>query len=85
MGVSVLTSLEIFNNYPNNILVVAGQGNGELFMGACYLLKNDGNIHKILLSTGFVYESKEVAEKAIHNVCEQVCELLKKKGYDYGR
>lgn len=84
MGVSVLTSMEIYNNYPENILIVGGQGNGQLFMAACYLLKNDRNIHKILLSTGFMYESKDVAVQAMHNVCEQVCELLKEKGYDNG-
>jgi hypothetical protein len=73
---NLVTALEIYNNYPDQILINSiGLENGK-FVGHVYRLKGE-SIHKILLSTQPVYDTAKAAEDYLHGVCQDAALYVK--------
>ncbi|MDR3245013.1 MAG: hypothetical protein LBT50_01110 [Prevotellaceae bacterium] len=71
-----LTALELATNYPDNILITSYSNEGK-FGILCYMTRN-GEIHKLMISSEPVYESKEKAEETMHNIIKNVLNDLEK-------
>ena len=66
----VITAIELAGNYPENILITSAKQKNEKFAAFCYLTRN-GDIHKIMLSTEGVFETKEEAEQYFHDLAKK--------------
>ena len=69
---TLITAVELGSNYPDNIMIEAAKQENGKFSSFCYLMR-DGNIHKLMLSTQSIFDSKEDAENALHNLA-QTCQ-----------
>jgi hypothetical protein len=75
---TLLTSIEIAANYPDNILISGVEADGK-HTAYMYLTRN-GCIHKTLVSfTGYPYNSSEEAVAKMHEVAKGVCEYHSEK------
>lgn len=72
----LITAIEIAENYPQNILITSSVSpENKKYNALCYRLK-DGEIHKLMLSTDFVFirpgdaedYMKEIIESAISEI-----------------
>lgn len=67
------TALEIAGNYPENIKIDSClQENGK-YASFAYLTR-DGAIHKTLLSTTPIFDTKESADSALIELCKSCVE-----------
>jgi len=72
---NLLTALEIYNNYPDQILINSiGLDNGK-FVGHAYRLKGE-HVHKILLSTQPVFDTAKAAEDYLHQACKDAAKYV---------
>lgn len=61
MGMTLITEIEFGTNYPENILISPSEKHDSgKYSAYCYLTRN-GDIHKLMLSTRDVFDSKESA------------------------
>lgn len=67
MGLTLLTSLEIAFNYPDQIKIEVIK-DCDKYAGFLYRLKGK-EIHKLLLSTNACFETKVEAEKYFNDLC----------------
>ncbi len=72
---TLLTAFEIEANYPEEILIETPQGDNGKFAGYMYRLK-EGNVHKLMVSSEFVFNTAEEAKKVIVNACEFAIEYV---------
>ena len=68
---TVLTALELSNNYPDSILISGREAPNGKFAVFCYMMR-DGEIHKLMLSSSPVFDSAEKAESYMHEVAKEV-------------
>jgi hypothetical protein len=68
---TTLTAMEIAGNHPDNLLVESRKNSED--MHACYLyLIRDGNIHKMMLSSEYVFETAKNATDYMDQTIEKV-------------
>ena len=73
---TVRTLMILENNYPDNILVCAGQNKENLkWAGFVYLLK-DGQIHYLLANTENVFDSEGIAILSVKDNIENTLKAL---------
>ncbi len=77
MSISILTAMELVNNYPDNILIESCEQDGK-YSSFCFRLKNKES-HKLVVSTE-PCDTKEEAEKAIYDLIEACKKHLEKAG-----
>lgn len=77
MGISKLTAIVVGSNYPDNIRCEGVGSKEEKFCGIVYLLRGDGNVHNIQISTSPAFKTADEAKAKM----EELCEELKR---DYG-
>nr|DAQ82008.1 MAG TPA: Transcriptional activator HlyU [Caudoviricetes sp.] len=68
---TLLTALELSNNYPDGILIASREAPNGKFAVFCYMMR-DGEIHKLMLSSQPVFDSAEEAENYMHEVAKEV-------------
>lgn len=62
--------MTIYGNYPDDILISTAQNKpNRKFSGWVYLMRN-GQIHRPIVNTEFVYDSEEQAKKAMTDLCD---------------
>lgn len=71
---TVLTTLELAGNHPDNTLINATEQEDGKFSSFCHILRN-GEIHKLLLSTKPVFDSEQ---EAIDKMTELIEDVIKK-------
>ena len=64
---TLITCLEIANNYPENIRINSTKQTNGKFSAVCYRLK-DGEIHKLILSTQPIFGTEEEANNSLHTI-----------------
>lgn len=69
--ISVLTAAEIANNYPDQFLITSQKDQTGKFAAYAYRLKGK-DIHKLLVSTNFVFETGQEAEEYIHEIFKEI-------------
>lgn len=94
MSFSLLTALEIANNYPEGILINSAQQKCGKYASFCYKLNGNGEIHKIMLNTSANFYCGKDAENYMHKLakwckikynknCFYKGLILEKKHYGY--
>jgi hypothetical protein len=73
---NLITALEIYNNYPDQITITSAKDEKGNFGGFAYRLKGDA-IHKMLFTTTFTFSSASEAEEYLHSVCREACVYVK--------
>ena len=68
---TLLTALELSNNYPDSIHITSREAPNGKFAVFCYMMR-DGEIHKLMLSSSPVFDSAEKAESYMHEVAKEV-------------
>ncbi|NBA76843.1 hypothetical protein GOQ04_14895 [Emticicia sp. ODNR4P] len=63
------TVLEIAGNYPDNIQIDSCKQENGKYASFAYLLR-DGQIHRLMVSTNALFDSKEDANKVLKDFCE---------------
>lgn len=64
---TLITAMELANNYPENILIEAKEGDDGKFASFCYLMQNKV-IHKLMLNTGYEFLTGDESVSAMHRV-----------------
>lgn len=80
---NLLTALEIYYNYPENISITAAQHISGRWCSFMYRLK-EGFVHKLMLSyditgEGGGFETDKEALDAMHNVAKQCIDYFQNK------
>jgi len=74
---SLITALEITNNYPDQLLIDSGQDKSTgKHAGYLYRLKGE-RIHKLMLSTNASFDNSEGAKTYIDEVCKEAIRYIK--------
>jgi len=75
----VITALEIAGNYPDNILIDAGESKDGGWSSYMYMTRN-GEIHKLMLSfDNAPFKSKEEAIQKMEEVAQSAIEYVENK------
>lgn len=76
---TLLSCYEIAGSYPDNILISTAT-DGNKWTSLMYMLRDDGHIHKLMLSfDGFPFDSEEIASEKMHSVAKQAIDYLSSK------
>lgn len=74
---TLLTIMTIAGNYPDNLLIDAGQDNTTGKFGGFIYIMSWGSIHRLLVSSAFVYESAEQTKEEMNKVVSWCCDYSK--------
>ena len=73
---NLITALEIYNNYPDQIKIDVGGCYDGKYAAYMYRLKGD-NIHKLMLSTNPVFFSKSEAKEFMESIAKSAVKYIK--------
>lgn len=76
---TLMTALEIANNYPKNISIVTFRDNNNGKFGALVYRMKDGDIHKLLLSHNRgIYKNRKEVKSVMNEMMQEVKNIYEK-------
>ena len=68
---TIITAIELAGAYPEEILITSSMNTEKKHGALCYRIK-DGDIHRLMLSSDYVFESAEIAEEWMHDIAKDI-------------
>jgi hypothetical protein len=75
---NLLTALEIVGNYPDNTRIESFKDENNLYGGIMYLIRDDGEIHRPIVSFEGIFKTPQEAETYLSDLAVSVDEFLNK-------